>query len=137
MVEKALREALNRIFQFPDITYNAPAEETPEQDKLFLKIDKPNASIKDGVEIYRIEGQAFIYTLRDRYNLGYIPKRIRHADLADTNKFYFYEIEENLPVYQNLVRRSFSFVYFFSGDYDPNNGTITSIDYTLTTEGDN
>lgn len=130
MVEKSLIEKLQRIFDFKKSTYNAPDPEEIEQETLFIRIESTTPSIKEGKEIYKVVGQAFMVAPRARYAVGYFAKRIEQADNADTKDLFFYEMEENLPVYMNLVRRGFSFVYFFSGDYDPDHGTITSIEYT-------
>jgi hypothetical protein len=55
-------------------------------------------------------------------------KFIRLADPEDTKDLFFFDMETNAGYFRNLTERSLSFVYFFSGQYDPSLGSITSIE---------
>jgi len=126
-VESVLREKLKAIFDVKRCTLNAEAPDAVEQETLFVRVESSRGVIKDGRELYRVIGQAFVFGQADKFPIGYFPKRIKDASPADSTAFFFYDIEETTGVYQNLVRRSFSFIYFFDGQYDPDNGTITTL----------
>jgi hypothetical protein len=57
-----------------------------------------------------------------------MSKKINEASVSDTKDIFFHEFEENAPVYKNIVERTASFVFFYSSQYDPSKGTITSIE---------
>lgn len=65
------------------------------------------------------------------YPVGYFAKRIQLASNDDTKDLFFTNIEENAPVMQDLTRRTFSFLYFFTGDYNPVSGRITEMESTF------
>ncbi len=132
-LESSLRTKLKSIFGFDRATFNLEDPDATEQDKLFIELQTTNSSIKDGLEIHRVTGQAFVYGQSEKMPIGFFTKKIRNADPDDTKDLFFFNIEDNVRIYQNLIRRSFSFVYFFSTQYDPENGTLTSIDIS---EGD-
>jgi len=129
MFEAGLKQKFEKIFDFKKVTFDAPAGEAVEQETLFIEVESTNARIVDGRAICKVIGKAFIYSQNDKLPFGYFIKRIQAAKLDLTRELFFYDFEENLKVYQNLVRRSFGFVYFFNGQYDPAKGTITSIEF--------
>jgi hypothetical protein len=125
--EQELADKLKRIFDFQKVTYSLPGE-TQEQETLFVEVEVPRFKVSDKTVTARITGRAVVFANYDKLPFGYFAKRIAMADLADTKDLFFTEIEENTRVYQNKVQRSFGFIYFFSGQYDPSVGTITSIE---------
>lgn len=132
-VESSIKEKLKRIFGVNKVTFNLEGDAI-EQDTLFVQAESSLGQIKDGLEVYRVSGQAFIYAQAEKFPIGFLPKRIKNADSNDTKDFFFYDLEGNSKVYQNLVQRSFSFIYFYSAEYDPELGEIEELD--LTYEGD-
>jgi hypothetical protein len=127
-IETSLSEKLKRIFGVPRVTFNLENEDAIEQETLFVQLQTNRASFGEGVERARVSGSAFIYAQQKKFPLNYLMKRIKNADAADVKDLFFSDIEETDVVFQNLVRRSFSFLYFFTGQYDPDNGTITEIE---------
>lgn len=129
MFEQELADKFKRIFDFKKVTYDDPGESN-EQEGLFINVESPHFVIKDGVAKARIEGQAYVFANTMKLPFGYFSKAIAKANPADTRKLFFFEIEDNTPRYRNIVQRGFSFVYFFSGQYDPDLGNIESVTFT-------
>lgn len=125
MFEKALQETFERIFDFKKVSYQAPGE-SREQECLFVEVELCRPHVYDGGTRARVEGKASIYVEGDKLPFGYFQKCI-DAHKADAKKIFFFNIEENARLYQNIVQRGFSFVYFFDSQYDPALGSITSI----------
>lgn len=129
MFEKTLKEKLEKIFDLK-VSFSEPGESN-EQECLFVEVTRAFPKVKDGREVCRVEGQCAVYGNNDKLKYGYFSKQIDRALQEDKEKFFFYDFEQNSRLYQNIVQRSFSFVYFFSGQYDPEQGTITSTDITI------
>ena len=129
MFELALKQNLERIFDTKKVTFNAADPEALEQDTLFVDIERGSPRVKDGRVTAKVMGKAFIFAQNNKIPFGYFAKYIDKAPADLTAPFFFYDLEENLKVNINLVRRGFSFVYFFNGQYDPDLGNITSIDF--------
>lgn len=129
-IENSLAEKLKRIFGVPRVTFDLEAADAMEQETLFVQVQSNRGSFGEGVERSRCSGTAFIYAQSKKFPLNFLMKRIKNADPADVKDIFFADIEETDVVFQNLVRRSFSFIYFFTGQYDPDNGIITEIEFT-------
>lgn len=127
MLEATLQETLKRIFDLKKCTFDSVSE-SREQECIFVEVDSNRGSIKDGVEVFRVEGRIRVFANRDKLPLGYFAKKIHEADPTDTQDLFFFDIEQNLGIIQNIVERTVSFVYLYSGQYDPALGTITSIE---------
>lgn len=128
MFEKELEAKLKKIFGIDKVTFDEPGQ-SQEQDCLFVEIQTATNIIKAGRQIARVEGQAVMFGQNDKVKFGFFSKRIEKADDADTSSFFFFDIEENSRRYRNLVQRSFSFIYFFDGQYDPDVGSITTVEF--------
>jgi hypothetical protein len=129
MFEKALADKFKTIFDFKKVRYDRPSEETPEQQVLFIQVDDPHVTIKAGKQIARVAGQATVFAEAEQLPFGYIAKRIAGADRDLTKDLYFFDIDQNARTFVNIVQRSFSFVFFFNSQYDPETGTITSVNF--------
>lgn len=126
-IENSLSEKLKRIFGVPKVSFDQENADAMEQETLFVQLLSNRGTFGDGVERARVSGTAFIYAQQKKFPLNYMMKRIKNAEPLDVKDLFFSDIEETDLVFQNLVRRSFSFLYFFSSQYDPDNGTLESI----------
>lgn len=108
------------------MTYSISSE-AKEQNCLFVNVETPRITIKQGKQLARVEGSVVMFAQNENLPFGFFAKAIQAADPADTKDLFFFEVETNTRTYQNLVQRGFSFVYFFSGQYDPDNGTLNAI----------
>lgn len=126
MFEKELEEKLKAIFKLKKVSYSQPSN-AKEQETLFIEIENAKNSIKDGRVVSMITGHAVVFGNSDKLPFGYFSKCIKQADPSLTKELFFFDIENNSRIYQNIVERSFGFIYFFSGQYDPDIGSITSV----------
>lgn len=129
MFEIELAEKFKQIFQLNKVTFDEPSE-SREQECLFVDISICKTNFKDRRVFGRVEGTANFFAQNNKAKFGYFSKQIANASANDTKNLFFFDFEENTNRYLNLVQRSFSFVYFFDSQYDPNIGSITSIEFT-------
>lgn len=128
-IENSLSQKLKNIFGVPRVTFDLENADAMEQETLFVQLQQNKSSFGDGVERAKVSGTAFIYAQQKKFPLNFMAKRIKNAEPEDVKPFFFTDLEETDLVFQNLVRRSFSFIYYFSGQYDPDNGMIEEIDF--------
>lgn len=128
MFESQLQDTLQRIFGFKKSRYDDPGESL-EQECLFINIESAKVDARDSREHARVQGECFVHANFDKLPYGYFAKRIRAADVSDTRKFFFFEIDENTPIKNNIVRRSFRFIFTYDNQFDPRQGSITSITF--------
>ncbi len=134
MFEQTLSDTFQKVFEVQKVSYDHPAPDThdgqpqsEEQETLFIEIDESKTWFKDGMQFAKVTGKAKMLAQNDKLPFGYFSKCIAsHPD--DTKDLFFYEFEDNQRLRNNLVHRGFSFIYFFNSQYDPNLGTLTSID---------
>jgi hypothetical protein len=126
--KQSLREKLIQIFDVPKATYDLPGE-SEEQKCLFIQIDRANCRVKDGLHLAEVEGKILFFTTNEITPYGYFEKKIVGADPELTKDLFFFDFEENKGEFVNVVERSLSFVYFFNGQYNPELGNITSVDF--------
>lgn len=126
MFEKELEAKFKKIFGVEKVTYDQPGQ-SQEQEIIFVEIERATNVIKDGRQLSRVEGTGVMFGPNNKVMFGFFSKRIEKASAEDTDPFFFFDIEENSKRFGNLVQRSFSFIYFFDGQYDPEIGSITSV----------
>lgn len=128
MFEAELKERLERIFDFKKTRFDDPGESL-EQECLFINVESARCDIKDGQEGALVRGQGYVYANFDKLPYGYFNKKLRNASIGDLQKFFFHEIDHNSGVTNNIVRRSFRFVFYYKAQYDPRIGRITSVEF--------
>lgn len=126
MFEADLAERLERIFDFRKVSFDVPSE-SREQESMFVQIENAHVTIKDKIQKARVTGKIRVFASHDKLPYGYFAKRIAGADIEDTECFFFSEIDDNSGQFLNIAERSANFVYFFSSQYNPELGTMTSI----------
>ena len=129
MVSNEIKGKLERIFDLK-VSFDEPGESN-EQDTLFVEIIQNYTKVKDGRMTSRVEAQCSIYGPDDQIPIGFISKAIDRSEPVDRKDFFFFDLGQSSRLYQNIVQRSFSFIYFYSGQYDPEQGTITSTDINI------
>lgn len=133
MFESKLRDTLKRIFQLDRATYDQPGE-TQEQEVIFINVETSRNVIKDAVETAKVTGKIRVFANHDKLPYGYFSKCIAAADPSDTKDLFFYNLEENANTFLNISERTLSFIYFFSGQYNPEVGSMTSINISEAAE---
>lgn len=133
MFENELKAKLTKIFKVKKVTFDEDSDQK-EQECLFVDVDTAKFKVSKPTARAKVEGSVKMNANADKLGFGYFSKCIQEAKPADTKDFFFYDFEENVKTRNNLVQRSFKFVYFFSGQYDPKVGKITSLDLNITEE---
>jgi hypothetical protein len=131
MFEKHLTESLKRIFDLKKVTLSAPGE-SPEHECLFVDVETSRVKLSGGRAKVRATGRARLFGNADRMPLGFFQSQIEGSLNDDLKSFFFYDLEENASLFQNIAERSLSFVYFFDGQYDPDQGSLTSLEIEVT-----
>jgi hypothetical protein len=126
MFERTLGDKFKTIFEVDRVKYEDPGE-SREQETLFIEIETSRNTIKDGRAFARVTGKASLFAQADKLPFAYFSKCIAsHSELCQD--VFFFDLEENSRLFQNIVQRTLSFVYFFDIQYDPEIGTITSLE---------
>lgn len=129
MFEKELSEKLKRIFCVKKVTFDEPGP-SGEQECLFIEVESSNNVIKDGRSKAMVSGKVVMFGTAGKIPFGYFSKHIKQANVADTKDFFFYDFETNSKLFRDKVQRGFSFVYFFDSQYDPETGSMESIEFS-------
>lgn len=129
-MEKDLADKISRIFRIDRVTYDLPSD-TEEQECVFIKIDASRNTFRPKRMVGRMVGAVTIYSQANKTPFGFFSKSIEQAQAADKKDLFFTNFEENVRVFGNLVERSASFTFFFSGEYNPNVGKIKKIDIEI------
>lgn len=128
-LEETLKANLKSIFGVKKVVYDQPGD-SQEQDCLFIEIENAWNTFKDGRAISKVTGNGILFGPNDKLTIGFFSKAIAKAKPSLTKPLFFYDFEENTKRFRNIVQRSFSFVYFFDSQYDPETGSITSVNFT-------
>lgn len=126
MFEQDLEDKFKAIFNVKKISYDSPGE-SQEQECLFIQIEEPKFTFKDGGVKALVTGKAIMFGRNDALTFGFFAKCIAQAAAALTKDLFFEDFESNTQRFRDKVQRGFSFTYFFNSQYDPAIGTITSV----------
>jgi len=126
MFEKELANRLRLLFKIQKVTYDQPGESN-EQNCIFVNVETPRIRFKDGRVLARVSGKITIQGNSESIPFGFLSKSYQEADSDLKKDIVFLNMEQNEKYYRNLVQRTCDFVYFFSTQYDPSMGTITSV----------
>lgn len=129
MFENKLIEKFKRIFKVSKVVYQEPGA-SQEQECLFITVENVASAFSDGNCKMKVTGTAVMFGYNKKLTFGFFSKAVANAENGDTKDLFLYDFEENTKTIGDIVQRSFSFVYFFSGQYDPNLGSITSLQET-------
>ena len=131
MFEATLEAKFKTVFDVKKVSYSLPGE-SEEQECLFVEVESARNQVTDGNIKIVVQGKASMFANGDKLPFGYFAKKIAEH-LSDTKDLFFFDIEANSRIYQNKVQRGFAFVYFFNSQYDPDLGTLNSIDIEVET----
>lgn len=138
MFEASLKGKFERIFQLKRTTFEthgSPSDiqsDSKQQECLFIEIIDSRNVIKDGKAVARVTGRGSVFCQNEKLPYAYFSKSVAKAEAADTKDIFFYDLEQHDPIYLNIARRSFSFIYLFSTQYDPNLGILNELEVTST-----
>jgi hypothetical protein len=133
---KDLERRLKAIFGFKKVTFSAPADDsaigTFEQDTGFVEISDCQSSAGFGSARAKVECTLRTFTQDDKMPYGFLTKKIQQAKAELTDPLFFYEIDTNVASsparIQNIHERRTRFQFLYSEQYDPDQGSITSLE---------
>jgi len=129
MFESELETVLKRIFDVPKVSFAKPSDKVKEQNVLFVDVIKCTSKAKENIYKAKVTADLVMYAPATKLTFGFFNKRIQQSTVEDTKNFYFYNIEESEKVYGDVVERKLSFIYFFQTEYDPDHGSLTSVEF--------
>jgi hypothetical protein len=125
-----LKTDLQKIFGVKRVTFDMPEDgDSVEQDCLFISVDTGGTRAGEGQLKHKISGTLRIYCENEKAPPGFFAKRIEEADSALTKPFFFYDVEQVTPRYQNISERSARFLYLNLEQYNPSRGEITEVEF--------
>lgn len=131
MFQAELKKRFEKIFGFKKTTYDAPSDSF-EQDTLFIEITDCKTRPSEGKVYARVTGQLVAFSQNERLPYGFFSKRIEKAKHELTKDLFFYDVDRNVvssPArLQNISERRTSFQFFFTAQYDPNLGELTTLE---------
>lgn len=134
MFEASLKSKLKRIFDLKKATFNAHGDladihsDSKEQECIFIKVESAKNSIKDKLQVSQVKGKISVFCNSEKLPYGYFSKKIQSAKHEDTKDLFFFDIEENSNIFQNISQRSMSFIYLFNSQYNPEIGTLNELE---------
>lgn len=130
MFRKDLREKLNKIFGLRKTTFDDYSDHY-EQDTLFIEVVDSRSKITGSKIRHRVTGSLIVFSQVEKMPYGFFLKRIEQADENLKRDFFFFDIDNDIvssPArFMNLHERRVSFSYSATEQYDPNKGSITSL----------
>lgn len=127
--ERDMQDKFERIFELNKVVFDEPGA-SEEQECLFVEIEQNTSRIQDTFYVAKITGTATLFGQNNKLPVSFFAKKIAKADPDDKGDFFFFNIDENTRRFKNIVQRSFSFVYFFKNQYDPNKGEMSELEIT-------
>ena len=128
MFRKELKRKLSEIFAM-SVSFQKPSDDTPEQEIIFVEIDDSQSKVTHGKQVAKVNGSLVMYAPQEKLPFGFFTKKINQAGAELNQGFFFYGMDENKKTYVDLVERRCRFVFLYSGDYDPEAGTMTSVEF--------
>ncbi len=135
MFRAELKDKLSRIFGMAKTTFDAPTVKQDgsfEQDTLFIEVTECNSRVTEGMAYAKVQGSLIVFSQMDKMPFGFFHKKIQQADHSLTKELFFFDIDLNpasSPArFQNITERRVRFIYLYSAQYDPNHGSITSLE---------
>lgn len=131
MFKKDLKNRLSHIFELP-VRFEAIDWEAPEQDTLFVEIQRSRPRVQGNRITDKVEGQLIVVSQQEKWTFGMFTKAVERALPQYTKNFFFYEMDTVMPDsparLQNLQEVRSAFVFLFDSQYDPDKGSLTSLE---------
>lgn len=130
MFKKEMEAKLKAIFGVRKVTFDEPGD-SYEQDTIFVQVLESRANTGQGKATAKVTGAIVMFSQHGKLPYGFFNKKLQQAPAAMTKDFFFYDIDtepQNSPArFQNIAERRASFIYLYSAQYDPKQGSITSV----------
>lgn len=127
-----MQDKLKAIFGVKKVTFDEPGDSF-EQDCIFVEILESQSNTGQGKATAKVSGALVMYSQNNKLPFGFFNKKIQQADKSLTKNFFFFDIDvdaQNSPArLQNISERRANFIYLYSAQYDPNQGSLTSVNF--------
>jgi len=132
MFKKEMTEKLKAIFGVSKVTFDEPGDSF-EQDCIFIEVKDCKSNTGQGKASARVTGDIVVFSEHGKLPFGFFNKKIQQADTRHTKEFFFYDVDQEPQASQarfvDIAERRTSFVYLYSAQYDPNQGSLTSVEF--------
>lgn len=132
MFRKEMQDKLKAIFGVKKVTYDE-AGDSYEQDCIFVEILNCQSNTGQGKATAKVTGALVMYSQNNKLPYGFFNKKLQQASKELTKNFFFFDIDveaQNSPArLQNISERRANFIYLYSAQYDPNQGSLTSVEF--------
>lgn len=138
MFKASLEKKLKAIFGVSKVTFNAPSDAF-EQDCIFIELEgAPLISTGGGSakaqERAKVTGSIVMFSQDNKLPYGFFNKRLEQASATDKAGLAFYNLDQDVASsparIQNIHERRCRFVFFYKGEYDPNQGELDEVVFT-------
>jgi hypothetical protein len=129
-IESTLQEKIKKIFDLKSVSFDSPSE-SQEQEKAFIEVEETNVKVVDKIQTARVTGVITIFAHSGKMPMDYLATKLALARAEDKANLSFFDIGLSKGRLQNIDERTVRFVYFYSGQYDPNLGTLNDVDITV------
>ena len=130
MFKKDLIAKFERIFEMEKVTFDAPSDKF-EQDTIFVNVTEVFSRAANKKMNMRINGTIQIFSEHEKLPFGFMARMLEKAKLEDKKDLFFFSLDQevsNSPARMvNISERQAKFVFLFSKQYNPNQGTMTSV----------
>lgn len=131
MFKKDLQNRLKNIFDLP-VRFEAPDFDALEQDVLFVEIHRCRPRVQGERITDKVSGQLMVFSQQENWTFGMFTKSVERAEARYTKNFFFFEMDTVMPDsparLQNLQEIRSAFVFLFDSQYDPDKGSLTSLE---------
>lgn len=132
MFRPELQKTLAAIFGVAKTTYDAPSDQF-EQDVLFVDVTDCKSNAGQGKVTAKVTGTLTMFSQANRLPFGFFNKKISQAAFALTKSIFFFDIDVDVAAsparIQNISERRTSFVFLYSAQFDPDQGSLTSLQF--------
>lgn len=132
MFTEELKKKLEDIFGMRKVTYDAPSDEF-EQNTIFIEIYSSQVRLMDTTQTAIVRGSITCFIQNEAMPFGFFNKKIKRASAESIKGLLFHDIDVEVSNSQartmNLHERRCGFVFCYSGQYDPNKGKMTQLDF--------
>lgn len=132
MFKKELIKRLDAIFQLKQgSTFNAPSAEF-EQEKLFVNVTGVVSQPRNKKICFKVEGFLQFFSQHEKIPFGYMQRALETASYENTAGLFLFQVDQEIANSQarmvNLSERRAQFVFLYSIDFNPNQGSLSSLE---------
>lgn len=131
MFKADLKKRLDAIFKLKmGCTFDAPSAEF-EQERIFINVTGVDSQPRNKKRIFKVEGFLQIFAKHDAIPFGFMQHALDRASDENTRNLFFFQVDQEIANsaarVMNLSERRAQFVFLYSIDNNPNQGSLSSL----------